>query len=155
MSWAGYSVKNWGNLPTSNPKAYLYNIKAHVKVGENPLRFTQVIVLKVKWMYCGQITLSKMDEILPLAIPKQMSTISMQIPTLVAIHWYLLKLLSRYENTIVSRADNSVKNWQTLPISNPTTDLHNINAHTKFGEYLLIYAKVIIRKWKYRSVTVR
>ena len=34
----------------------------------------------------------------------------------------------------VSRADNSVKNWRNLPISNPKPDLHNINAHTKFGE---------------------
>ena len=43
----------------------------------------------------------------------------------------------------VSRADNSVKNWRNLPISNAETDLHNINAHTKFGEN-----QVIIRKRK-------
>ena len=30
--------------------------------------------------------------------------------------------------------ENSVKNWLNLPISNPKADLHNINAHTKFGE---------------------
>ena len=29
---------------------------------------------------------------------------------------------------------NSVKIWWNLPISNPKPDLHNINAHTKFGE---------------------
>ena len=41
----------------------------------------------------------------------------------------------------VSRADNSVKNWRNLPISNPKPDLHNINAHTKFGwKSLFIYS---------------
>ena len=34
--------------------------------------------------------------------------------------------------TIMSRADNSVKIWQNLPISNPKPDFHNNNAHTKF-----------------------
>ena len=48
----------------------------------------------------------------------------------------------------VSRADNSVKNWRNLPISNPKPDLHNINAHTKFGENPLMFAQVIIRKRK-------
>ena len=28
----------------------------------------------------------------------------------------------------------TVKNWPNLPISNPEPDLHNSNAHTKFGE---------------------
>ena len=32
----------------------------------------------------------------------------------------------------LSRADNSVKTWRKLAISNPKPDLHNINAHTKF-----------------------
>ena len=48
----------------------------------------------------------------------------------------------------VSRADNSVKNWRNLPISNPKPDLHNINAHTKFGENPLMFTQVIIRKRK-------
>ena len=38
----------------------------------------------------------------------------------------------------LSLADNSVKNWWNLPISNPKPDLHNINAHTKFSENPLI-----------------
>ena len=33
----------------SNPKADLNNINVYYKSGENPLRFTQVIVLKVKY----------------------------------------------------------------------------------------------------------
>ena len=48
----------------------------------------------------------------------------------------------------VSRADNSVKIWRNLPISNPKPDLHNINAHTKFGENPLMFTQVIIRKLK-------
>ena len=48
----------------------------------------------------------------------------------------------------VFRADNSVKNWRNLPISNPKPDLHNINARTKFGENALMFTQVIIRKRK-------
>ena len=48
----------------------------------------------------------------------------------------------------VFRADNSVKNWRNLPISNPKPDLHNINAYTKFGENPLMFTQVIIRKRK-------
>ena len=43
------NVKNFRNLAMSNLKAFLQNINAHIKIGENPLRFTQVIVLKVKY----------------------------------------------------------------------------------------------------------
>ena len=52
----------------------------------------------------------------------------------------------------VSRAGNSVKNWQNFPISNPKPDLHNINAHIKFGENPLIFTQVVIWKWKYQPV---
>ena len=40
----------------------------------------------------------------------------------------------------------TVKNWLNLPISDPKPDLHNINAHTKFGETPLMFTQVII--WK-------
>ena len=96
----------------------------------------------------GQITPSKFDEICPLAILFQISTISMHIPSLVTIHWRLLTLAFGNENMGVSRADNSVKNWRNLPISNPKSDLHNINAHTKFGENPLMFTQVTIRKRK-------
>ena len=46
----------------------------------------------------------------------------------------------------VSRADNFVKIWQNLLISNPRSDLYNINAHTKFDENPLMFTQVIIRK---------
>ena len=55
----------------------------------------------------------------------------------------------------VSRADNSVKIWWNLPISNPKPDLHNINARTKFGENPLMFTQVIIGKWKYGCVSGR
>ena len=48
VSRADNSVKNWRNLPISNPKPYLQNINAHTKIGENPLMFTQVIIRKRK-----------------------------------------------------------------------------------------------------------
>ena len=40
----------------------------------------------------------------------------------------------------VSRADNSVKIGQKLPISNPKPDLLNVNAYSNFDENLVIYS---------------
>ena len=71
----------------------------------------------------------------------------MHIASLVKIPCYLLKLLSGNENMDVSQADNSVKIWKNLPISNPKPD-HNINAHTKFGVNPLMFTQVIIRERK-------
>ena len=82
----------------------------------------------------------KFNEICPLAIPNQISLMSMHIASLVKIPCYLLKLLSGKENLGVW-ADNSVKIWRNLPISNPKPDIHNINAHTKFGENPLLFTR--------------
>ena len=49
-------------------------------------------------MGCGQIALSKIDEICPIAIPNQTFITSMHNPSLVKILWNLLKLLSENEN---------------------------------------------------------
>ena len=92
VSRADNSVKIWRNLPISNRKPDLLNVNAYSKFGENPLLFTQVIVQKRKYGSPGQITPSKIDEICPLAIPNQISTISMHILSLVKIPCYLLKL---------------------------------------------------------------
>ena len=53
-------------------------------------------------MCCWEIInnlMSKMDEILSLAIPPHTSTISMHTASLVKIHWYLVELSSSNENT--------------------------------------------------------
>ena len=42
----------------------------------------------------------------------------------------------------VSRADNH-QNWQNVAISNPKADLHNINAHTKFGKNPLMFTRYL------------
>ena len=47
MSWADNIVKNWQNLPMSNPDPDIHNINAHIKFGEDPLRFTEGIVLEL------------------------------------------------------------------------------------------------------------
>ena len=49
--------------------------------------------------------------------------------------------------------NNSVQNWQNLPISNPKPKLHNINAQTKFGENPLIFTQIII--WKKNKDVLR
>ena len=102
-----------------------------------------------------QITLSNIDEICPLAIPNKIFFISMHVPSLVNIPRLFLKLSSGNENMVVSRADNSVKIWRNLPISNPNPDLHKINAHTKFDVNPLTFTQVIIRKRKYGCVSAR
>ena len=127
VSWADNSVKTWWNLPISNPQLDIHNIN-----GENSLIFTQVIFWKrIIWTCPRKITLSKSNIFCPLAIPNHISTVSVHLPGSVKIYWYLLKLSSRKQT---SRADYSVKKWQNPTISNPKPDLHNINAHTKFGD---------------------
>ena len=55
----------------------------------------------------------------------------------------------------VSRADNSVKIWRNLPISNPKPDLLNVNAYSKFGENPLLFTQAIVWKRKYGRVSGR
>ena len=99
------------------------------------------------WICRRQIIMSKNDEICQLVIQNQISTISMHKSSLVKIQWFVLNLSSKNENMDMSRADNSVKNWQNLPISNPKPDLYNINAYTMIGKNPLIFSQVIIRKY--------
>ena len=56
------------------------------------------------------------------------------IASLVKIPWYLLKLSAGNENIwAYLEADNSVKIWRNLPISNPKPDLLIVNAYSQFG----------------------
>ena len=80
---------------------------------------------------------------------------SMHIASLMKIACYLLKLSSRNENMGVSRADNSVKIWRNLSISNSKQDLLNVNAYSKFGENPLLFTQVIDGKRKYGPVSGR
>ena len=41
----------------------------------------------------------------------------------------------------MSQADNSVKIWRNLPISNPKQELLNVNAYSKFGENPLLFTQ--------------
>ena len=84
-----------------------------------------------------------------------MSLMSMHIASSVKIPCYLLKLSSGNENMGASRAVNSVRIWQNLPISNSKPDLINVNAYSKFGENCLLFTEVIVRKWKYGHVLGR
>ena len=64
-------------------------------------------------------------------------------------------LSSGNENMGMSWADNSVKIWRNLPISNPKQDVLNVNAYSKFDENPLLLTQVMIRKRKYRRVSGR
>ena len=139
MSRADNSIKNWQNLPMTIPKQ-ISTISMHISNLVKSVEICSIYCPESKiQMYWGQITLTKKDEICPLAIPKQMSIIS----SLMKIQWHLLKIKSKNENTDISQTDNSVKNWWNLPISNPKQDRHNINKHTEFGENPLKFTQVI------------
>ena len=43
MLWVDNSVKNKRNLPISNPKEDLHNIREYTKFGENSLTFTKLL----------------------------------------------------------------------------------------------------------------
>ena len=58
---------------------------------------------------------------------------SMHLAGLVKIPCYLLKLSSGNKNMGVSRANNSVKILQILPISYSKPELLDVNAYSKFG----------------------
>ena len=47
----------------------------------------------------------------------------------------------------------TLKKSQNLPISNPKTDPHLINAHTKFGENPLTFTEVTVPQQKYRQLS--
>ena len=79
----------------------------------------------------------------------------MHIASLMKIPCYLLKLSSGNENMGVSRADNSVKIWRNLAISNPKSDLLNVNGYSKFGENPLLFTQVIVGKQKCGHVSGR
>ena len=76
-------------------------------------------------MYCGHIILSEINSLQSLAIPMQIFTMSVHIPSLVKSHGYLLKLSSRIDNTDVLRTENAVKNWRfTIPNQISTISMH-------------------------------
>ena len=148
-SRADNSVKNWKNCPLAIPNK-ISIISMHISS-----------LLKIHWdllkLYCPemkiqmcprQITLSKINKICLLAILNQ----SLQCQCTYQFWWKSIDIYSSYhqETKIWMWANNSVKNWQNLPINKPKPDLHIINAHTKFGEKPLIFTKVIIQKRKYR-----
>ena len=101
-----------------------------------------------KWACLGQITSSKFEEICRLAIPIQIFTITMHIPSLVKIHRRLLKLSSGNENMGVYLADNSVKIWQICPLAIPN-QISIISMHIpNLVKIHLMFTQVIIRKRK-------
>ena len=149
MLQADNSVKNWWNLPISNLKPDLHDINAYNQVWWKSIDIYSNI--RENWCVSWQITLSKIDKVCPLAIPNQIPTISMHIPSLVKIHWYLLKykkiLICLWQITL-SKIDKVCP--LAIPNQIPTISMH-IPSLAKIHWYLL----VIIQKQKYRQTDVR
>ena len=114
---------------------YLFTGRKNINSNKNVKRWYTTIIL----LRCGQIPPSKIDEICPLAIPNQISLISMHVPSLVKILWHLLKLLSRTENMGMSQAHKSLQSQIRFP---------QYQCTYQFGENPLIFTQVIMRNWK-------
>ena len=92
------TIKNGRILPISNSKPDLHKIKAYTKFSENPLTFIQVIVQKRKYRREAEQITVEIGEICPLAIPNQVSTISMNIPSWNLLIWYLLVIVWKMDD---------------------------------------------------------
>ena len=89
LSWGGQIV-NWLAISNRSPQ-YLCTYQVRWKSIDIFSSYNP----KIKIQTCVRgMTLSKVDEICQLAIPKQISPVSTHIPSLVKIHWHLLKLSS-------------------------------------------------------------
>ena len=89
-----------------------------------------------------QVTVSYIDEICPLAIPDQIYTISMHIPSLVKIYWYLLMSSSTNENMDSGRQITLSKIDEISPLAIPnqisTISMH-IPSLEKIHWYFFLY----------------
>ena len=56
------TIKIGQNLAISNPEPDLHNINAHIKFGENPLRFTDFIVQKQKYEHAWTLSKQELSE---------------------------------------------------------------------------------------------
>ena len=78
---------------------------------------------------------------LPISNPKpDLNSINTHTKFGKTIYWCLLKLSSGNKNMGVSLADNSVKIWRNLPISNPKAELHNINAYIVWWKSINVFS---------------
>ena len=108
VSRADNSTKTWRNLPFSNPNPDLFQINActYYQVWLKSLDNYSGYHPETKiWACLGQITLPKLDEIYPLAISNQISTISMHITKFGENSWSLLVIIRKWKLG-VPRADN-------------------------------------------------
>ena len=105
--------------PLAIPNQISKTINAHTKFGENPLMLHKLSSRNENMGVSQADNSAKFDENCPLAIQNQISTISMHIPSLVKIHWCLLKLSSAKEiGTDNWRMDGQT---QGLPMWNHNT----------------------------------
>ena len=126
MSREDNSVKHWRNLPISNPKPDLLNINALYQVWLKSLDINSSYRPETKIEAClGLITPSKYNEICPLAIPNQISTISIYISSLVkSIDVYL----SYHPETRYGWTDKHMVQRETI-----------IRRHYRVPEYKIMY----------------
>ena len=116
------SVKIWRNLPISNPKRDLHNINAHTKYGENPLMFTR---------YHPETKNGRKD------VRRKNRHTDVQRETILPRHY----IVAGFKKGNFQIKNSDIFHISAQPISNPKRDLHNINAHTKYGENPLMFTR--------------
>ena len=100
------------------------------------------------WTCLGQITPSEFDDICPLAIPNQISTMSMHIPSLVKIHWCSLKLSSGNE----IQTDRRTYDWRTDTGVQRETIISRHYRVAWYKNYLNVYWVGIINLIPYKII---
>ena len=121
MSRAHNSIKNWRNLPISNPKPDIHNINAYIVWWKSIEIYSNYCLETNMRMFPGRYLCQNLTKNCPLAIPNQISTISMHIPYLVKIHWHLLKWSKfKYGQTDVQTDRHQRETW--IPRHTKKTD---------------------------------
>ena len=75
-----------------------------------------------------------------------MLSVSIHMPNLVKIHYFILKILSGNKILISLKGRYSVTNYQKWMLDNLKLDVVNTNASAKFGHNPYIYTQEIERK---------
>ena len=137
------------NLSITNHKPDLHSTNSHIKFGENPLRFTQVIILRRKYVCVALRLLCQNWRNLLKNNPKadlyiisahgKLRENSFIFSDVISGNRKKKKKKKKKKKTDMSRAGNSVKNWRNFPIRSPKLD-YNINVRNVWWKSINIYS---------------
>ena len=149
ISWVGWDEhKGWKYIGLwclmSISTLFIMHIQSLVKICLHLLMLSSERKI---WMCGRHVTCQKLTKF----GHSQSQTRSAQYQCIYQVWWKSIDMYSCYHQEMkiwMCGWKITIKNWWNFAISNPKPDLHNINAHFKFGENPLIFTQVIARKQK-------